>query len=246
MKLSCKVIEDILPLYYDGICSEDSAALVEEHLQDCPHCSQILSKLRADITAAEKPVDDLKPLKKIQKSYKKLRLGWVIAILCLLVLIPAVIAATVRPSTLPDLFDLIQVDETTFTSISGYLNEYPIVNGETIWEQYEIKKTNKHGPTGILEILATSDYELDLERSNTEGSYLSIGSGEDYDGRSVWLIFYVQQGRECVEIRSLGTNTIVVWVRGTKGYKVFHLTNSETFEKLVEYMKDFGKKSIID
>ena len=29
MKLSCKVIEDMLPIYYDGVCSDESATLVE-------------------------------------------------------------------------------------------------------------------------------------------------------------------------------------------------------------------------
>ena len=67
MKLSCKVIEDVLPMYYDGVCSEESAALVEEHLKECPHCSHILSELRSDIVTPEKNVDDIKPLKKIQK-----------------------------------------------------------------------------------------------------------------------------------------------------------------------------------
>ena len=88
MRLSCKVIEDILPMYYDGVCSEESAALVEEHLKECPHCSHILSELRSDITIPEKNVDDIKPLKKIQKSYKKMRMNWMIAIAVILVLIP--------------------------------------------------------------------------------------------------------------------------------------------------------------
>jgi len=88
MKLPCKVIEDILPMYCYKVCSEESAALVEEHLKDCPHCSQILSDLRADEDIPEKKVDDIKPLKKLQKNYKKMRLGWLIAIVCILVLVP--------------------------------------------------------------------------------------------------------------------------------------------------------------
>ena len=88
MKMPCKVIEDLLPMYYDKVCSEESAVLVEEHIASCPRCSRILSDLRGDIELPEKKVEDIKPLKKIQKSYKKLRLGWVIAIICVLVLIP--------------------------------------------------------------------------------------------------------------------------------------------------------------
>lgn len=88
MKLPCKVIEDMLPMYYDKICSEESAALVEEHIKVCLHCKQILSDLGADIKIPEQKVDDIKPLKKMQKSYKKMKLGWLIAILCVVILTP--------------------------------------------------------------------------------------------------------------------------------------------------------------
>lgn len=88
MKLSCKVVEDLLPMYYDKVCSEESAALIEEHLKSCPQCSRMLSDLRADVNIPTEPVDDVKPLKKIRKSYQKMRLGWLSAIVCVLVLIP--------------------------------------------------------------------------------------------------------------------------------------------------------------
>ena len=71
MKLSCKVIEDMLPMYYDGVCSNESATLIEEHLKECSQCSHILSDLRCEIGIPEKPVDDLKPLEGIQKKWKK-------------------------------------------------------------------------------------------------------------------------------------------------------------------------------
>ena len=88
MKLPCKVIEDMLPMYYDKVCSEESVALIEEHLKGCPHCSQMLLDLHVDIDIPNKKVDDIKPLKKIQKSYKRMRIGWLIAVLCVLVFIP--------------------------------------------------------------------------------------------------------------------------------------------------------------
>ena len=30
MKLSCDVIQDLLPLYHDGVCSKESRKIVEE------------------------------------------------------------------------------------------------------------------------------------------------------------------------------------------------------------------------
>lgn len=89
MKLSCRVMEDMLPMYYDKVCSQESAALVEAHLADCPHCRQILADLDTDMATRQKKLEDIQPLKKIQKRYKKLRLGWLIAIVCILVLVPA-------------------------------------------------------------------------------------------------------------------------------------------------------------
>ena len=35
MKISCDIIKDLLPLYYDGVCSADSKAIIEAHLAQC-------------------------------------------------------------------------------------------------------------------------------------------------------------------------------------------------------------------
>ena len=88
MKLPCKVIEDMLPMYYDKVCSEESAALVEEHLRSCPRCAQMLADLGAEIDIPEQKVDDMKPLQKIRKSYWKMKLAGLITLLCALILVP--------------------------------------------------------------------------------------------------------------------------------------------------------------
>ena len=41
MKISCNIIEDLLPLYVDDAVSEDSRQLVEEHLKECASCRKI-------------------------------------------------------------------------------------------------------------------------------------------------------------------------------------------------------------
>ena len=46
MKVTCKVIQDLLPLYHDGVASPDTAALVEEHLKDCEACQEEFHKLQ--------------------------------------------------------------------------------------------------------------------------------------------------------------------------------------------------------
>jgi len=46
MKNSCEVIRDLLPLYADDACSNESRKMVEEHLAECPECGGMLARLR--------------------------------------------------------------------------------------------------------------------------------------------------------------------------------------------------------
>ena len=48
MKTDCDVIRDLLPLYADDVCSGSSRQMIDEHLQECPECSAMLERLRAD------------------------------------------------------------------------------------------------------------------------------------------------------------------------------------------------------
>ena len=43
--ISCAVVQDLLPLYHDGVLSEESGRLVEAHLAQCPQCRDVLAAL---------------------------------------------------------------------------------------------------------------------------------------------------------------------------------------------------------
>ena len=38
MKYPCSLIQDLLPLYHDGVCSEESNKIIEAHLSECSSC----------------------------------------------------------------------------------------------------------------------------------------------------------------------------------------------------------------
>ena len=72
MNISCKVIKDLLPLYADTVCSEDSKILVEEHLKTCESCKKELYNMKTDITSPrseEFEKDKVKVLSKFAKNY---------------------------------------------------------------------------------------------------------------------------------------------------------------------------------
>lgn len=45
---NCKIIEDLLPSYCDGLTGEESNALIRNHVASCPQCAAHLQKMLAD------------------------------------------------------------------------------------------------------------------------------------------------------------------------------------------------------
>lgn len=52
-RISCNVNQDLLPLYVDDVCSEESKDLVEEHLSECEECQNYYEALKEGIPEAE-------------------------------------------------------------------------------------------------------------------------------------------------------------------------------------------------
>ena len=58
MNLPCEVIADLLPLYSDGACSEQSAALVEEHICSCEKCKKALADMSEPYETKNNPDEE--------------------------------------------------------------------------------------------------------------------------------------------------------------------------------------------
>ena len=48
MEKRCSIIEDLLPLYIDGVCSDESKSLIEEHIKTCRTCKNLLEEMQND------------------------------------------------------------------------------------------------------------------------------------------------------------------------------------------------------
>ena len=75
MKISCNIIEDLLPLYVDDMVSEDSRQLVEEHLKACPTCRRMQEEIMREnhLTDAKKGSDSVQTNKMEAELLKKIR-----------------------------------------------------------------------------------------------------------------------------------------------------------------------------
>ncbi|HDR7437260.1 TPA: zf-HC2 domain-containing protein [Bacillus anthracis] len=56
-KVSCDIVKDLLPLFYDDVCSEDSKKMVEEHLIHCNSCKRELDRIQTDIILPKKEIE---------------------------------------------------------------------------------------------------------------------------------------------------------------------------------------------
>lgn len=89
-KYNCELIQDLLPLYRDGICSTFSRTVVEEHLQECENCARIIAQLKNDDLETKLVQEKDNILKTHFKKERKLTFFIGISTACLL-MIPVIV-----------------------------------------------------------------------------------------------------------------------------------------------------------
>ncbi len=98
MKYPCKMIQDLLPLYLDGVCSEESKKAIEKHLSECPDCKAFYTAM---LEADGMEIETLKADRERQKAAsfqavrKKLFRKQIIAAFAAVVILVAIAFAAV-------------------------------------------------------------------------------------------------------------------------------------------------------
>lgn len=70
--MKCKIICDLLPLYIDDVCSDETKKLVESHLEQCSACRSEYEKMKADISLHEaEGIDEKELMKKGEETMKE-------------------------------------------------------------------------------------------------------------------------------------------------------------------------------
>ena len=74
MKISCNIIRDLLPLYLDQVCSEESKDMIENHLTECENCREYYDQMSADVPdinidpeESADPLDDKAMIRKLNR-----------------------------------------------------------------------------------------------------------------------------------------------------------------------------------
>ncbi|SUN62481.1 membrane protein [Streptococcus dysgalactiae subsp. equisimilis] len=95
MKISCKIIEDLLPLYIDDVCSEESRRIVDEHLSECSKCSETLKQMKKEnlpMENIELNLTEADPIRNLSKEWhKKLKKSMFKGVISTLLIVGAVL-----------------------------------------------------------------------------------------------------------------------------------------------------------
>ena len=66
MKYKCGIIKDLLPLYVDHVCSDESKELIDEHLLECEKCKAYMDSLRESQDVEAAAYDEEKERRKVK------------------------------------------------------------------------------------------------------------------------------------------------------------------------------------
>ncbi len=84
MNKDCEMIKDLIPLYVDGVCSEESKAKVEEHIEHCPDCLMTVERMKSHLVL---PMEDSSGVKGFKKYVNKKIWGRALAVILIFVLL---------------------------------------------------------------------------------------------------------------------------------------------------------------
>ena len=90
MKWNCELIQDLLPLYAEGLCSGASRQAVEEHLNECDVCRRLNGPLSIEVPAEPENAD-----RAVKKSIRRVRRRWLASLLAAVLMLPLLFAGVI-------------------------------------------------------------------------------------------------------------------------------------------------------
>lgn len=81
--MKCHIVEDLLPEYVEGLCSEETAQEIEAHLAECSNCQSKLDNMQDEREQSAPGLEEIRPFQKIEKEFKKNRMIKVTAVVLL-------------------------------------------------------------------------------------------------------------------------------------------------------------------
>lgn len=94
--VTCNVVKDLLPLYSEELCSEDSADLVKTHLETCESCKKLLENLPLTEKEQKSAPDEAKTMRKLNRRMKRSKRSIILLLIALVLVVAPVLLLTIN------------------------------------------------------------------------------------------------------------------------------------------------------
>ena len=269
--MNCNVIKDLIPLSEEGLCSEESAAMINEHIKDCESCRMLYEKIPMDKESAPVP-DEKETFKKVNRKMKKLTWKfWICGVILLAILgglgyltfgqitkmdglhsfetiIQSLEVRKMAKYIADEDFDSLvweqghSIDEYIFVMYTGILDEIKEIDKKVLKETYE----KDYGNTKVKNISVKSRYL----QVTTEDTYTipNLVTYEYEDGRTLEVIFMKESdGLYKLRVPAYQLEDINSEFVAALGYFSYH-TNYLKYDTTVKscYEEDYFNKEYYD
>lgn len=147
-QLNCDIIRDLIPLDSEGLCSEEAAKAVREHIEQCESC-RLLRENLPDVPspdAANVPVpDEGKAFRKVRRKMKRSRLGTI--------LLSIALAAVVLP--------------VGYLTVGQVMKIQEVQSFSTVWQSIEVRQMVKALTEGDMETYQKMMTWMDMTEINS-------------------------------------------------------------------------------
>ena len=94
--MKCEIIRDLIPLYCDGLGSDETRAAVEEHTARCEECGRLLEAAGAELEVPPQTYDEeeARVLRGVKKHYARIRWRAVVTAVIAVLAVASVAAMT--------------------------------------------------------------------------------------------------------------------------------------------------------
>lgn len=145
-KLNCDIVRDLLPSYVDKLTSETTNEAVNEHLKECPECTEVLQRMKEPEKTQNEPKAEVNYLKKIRR--RSLQKGFIV---CAVLVIIAFLAGSFKTFYLGKEAHI----KTFYSSVSVTDNTVKL-NGEILLDASAAFRTSFSEKDGVVDITVYS------------------------------------------------------------------------------------------
>jgi len=217
--MECNIVRDLLPLYMDDLCSDETAKLLEEHLKECVNCRQMLESLKKELDLNVQKEDwerELLPLKKIHAKLRR-KSGFIIlwSLLAVFLLCATLLLTYGQISKQTISFEILY----EMCRMQRIGEEFAKGNIEPLYEILDSGYELQDQESAVLRLVYKSDKEYDTDMMNViHNKYEQFFGGKELKYAGIESIDYTEnhiRGWEnilCVSLKFLAGAEIEYYI----------------------------------